>query len=94
MERLRCLRCKVSWMPRIEGQPKQCPSCHSPYWNVERTRGVLAKPAQVSSVQTLKHLAVEPMKAIAPPIKAESAARSSGCLKCGAIGGVHMKGCK
>ena len=34
---LRCDRCKHEWLPRngvqAEELPKQCPACHSPYWN-------------------------------------------------------------
>jgi len=33
---LRCDRCQHQWVPRDvveEALPKQCPSCHSPYWN-------------------------------------------------------------
>ena len=32
---LTCLRCGATWIPRVEA-PKRCPSCKSPYWNVER----------------------------------------------------------
>ena len=48
--RLQCNRCKISWIPRIEGRPKWCPSCHSPYWDKERVRGVVkvAEPVKVS----------------------------------------------
>lgn len=36
-----CTRCGHNWQPRQEAQriksmPKQCPRCHSPYWNKPR----------------------------------------------------------
>jgi hypothetical protein len=37
MDALRCDRCAHEWVPRgditLEALPKQCPACHSPYWN-------------------------------------------------------------
>jgi rubrerythrin len=33
-----CLRCDHLWPKREETPPVKCPSCHSPYWNRERTR--------------------------------------------------------
>jgi DNA-directed RNA polymerase subunit RPC12/RpoP len=31
-----CLRCNYTWESRIKEEPKQCPHCHSPYWNKPR----------------------------------------------------------
>ena len=36
-----CLRCGVTWMPRV-AQPVRCPRCQSPYWN--RPRRVAMHP--------------------------------------------------
>lgn len=35
---LHCLRCGHDWIRRTRTPPKQCPHCHSPYWNKEKTR--------------------------------------------------------
>jgi DNA-directed RNA polymerase subunit RPC12/RpoP len=33
----RCTRCGHEWVPREGGQePRVCPKCKSPYWNVPR----------------------------------------------------------
>lgn len=33
----RCERCDHEWVPREAGQePRVCPKCKSPYWNVPR----------------------------------------------------------
>jgi Zn finger protein HypA/HybF involved in hydrogenase expression len=33
----RCERCEHEWIPRDKDQePKVCPHCKSPYWNVPR----------------------------------------------------------
>ena len=31
-----CLRCGHTWVPRKEDKPRQCPNCHSPYWDIPR----------------------------------------------------------
>jgi len=33
---LRCTRCGHRWPRRKESKPKQCPACHSPYWDRPR----------------------------------------------------------
>ena len=33
---LKCLRCGHKWVPRNPRHPKQCPKCHSPYWNKKK----------------------------------------------------------
>jgi Zn finger protein HypA/HybF involved in hydrogenase expression len=33
--KITCKRCSHTWIPRKENI-KQCPKCHSPYWNKER----------------------------------------------------------
>ena len=75
--RLKCLRCKVSWLPRIEGRPKWCPSCHSPYWDKERTQGVVAAPVKVS-----RSVIVESK----PKIEAAAVELKPAACKCGATG--------
>jgi len=34
-----CERCGHEWIPRnIKREPKVCPKCKSPYWNVKRKK--------------------------------------------------------
>ena len=35
---VKCGRCEYEWVRRT-GRPKQCPKCHSPYWDQPRVRG-------------------------------------------------------
>jgi hypothetical protein len=33
----RCERCSHEWLPRVKDvEPRVCPKCKSPYWNVPR----------------------------------------------------------
>lgn len=33
----RCERCGYEWIPKcIDVEPKTCPKCKSPYWNIPR----------------------------------------------------------
>ena len=35
----RCERCGHEWVPKdINKEPKVCPTCKSPYWNVKRKK--------------------------------------------------------
>lgn len=34
LNRHRCIRCKHSWLPRIEARPVECPKCKSRNWDV------------------------------------------------------------
>jgi hypothetical protein len=36
MMKYKCKRCLHKWTPRQSEPPKQCPLCHSPYWDRER----------------------------------------------------------
>lgn len=39
-----CERCGHQWIPLdINKEPKVCPKCKSPYWNVKRKRDLKAK---------------------------------------------------
>lgn len=39
--RMQCGRCGHPWVKRkLRGKPKQCPKCHSFYWNKPRVRKV------------------------------------------------------
>ncbi len=39
-----CERCGHEWVPRdINQEPKVCPKCKSPYWNVKRKRAVASE---------------------------------------------------
>lgn len=31
-----CLRCGHIWFPNSEKEPKVCPKCKSPYWNMPK----------------------------------------------------------
>jgi len=33
-----CIRCGHNWLPRKANPPKECPSCHSPYYDKPRKR--------------------------------------------------------
>lgn len=35
LKKLECKRCEYGWVARTE-EPKVCPQCKSPYWNVPR----------------------------------------------------------
>lgn len=40
----RCLRCRHEWIPRERTrEPRVCPKCKSPYWNVQKRDNGLAK---------------------------------------------------
>lgn len=32
----KCHRCGHFWVPRKDKKPRQCPKCHSPYWDTPR----------------------------------------------------------
>ncbi len=36
LEGYRCERCKHEWVARGKEEPKVCPKCKSPYWNVPK----------------------------------------------------------
>jgi predicted Zn-ribbon and HTH transcriptional regulator len=37
----RCERCGHEWVPRdLEIEPRVCPKCKSPYWNIPRRRPI------------------------------------------------------
>jgi len=36
VEGYQCGRCEHKWVPKIESEPRVCPKCKSPYWNVPR----------------------------------------------------------
>ena len=83
--KLQCKRCKISWMPRIEGRPKWCPSCHSPYWDKERVRGVVVIKVPVVLVsRVLESKPKEPAKIVEP----------EAACKCGATGVMIVNGKK
>jgi len=31
-----CERCEHKWAPRMKKNPRVCPKCHSPYWDIPR----------------------------------------------------------
>jgi hypothetical protein len=82
--KLQCKRCKISWIPRIEGRPKWCPSCHSPYWDKDRVRGVVVAVEPVKVSQVLVSKPKEPAK-IAEP---------EATCKCGGTGVMIVNGKK
>lgn len=38
LEGYRCERCKHEWVPRNKNEPKVCPKCKSPYWNIPKKK--------------------------------------------------------
>jgi predicted Zn-ribbon and HTH transcriptional regulator len=38
-----CERCDHKWVPRDAMEPKVCPKCKSPYWNVPCKKGNINK---------------------------------------------------
>lgn len=38
LEGYRCERCKYEWVPRMEKEPRVCPKCKSPYWNIPKKK--------------------------------------------------------
>ena len=46
MDKLTCLRCSHSWLPRIEGRPVSCPSCKSRLWDVPRPEPRVESPEE------------------------------------------------
>jgi predicted Zn-ribbon and HTH transcriptional regulator len=40
LPKFKCKRCGHEWIPRNMKKPKQCPNCHSPYWDKEKWKGV------------------------------------------------------
>ncbi|MBM3254223.1 MAG: hypothetical protein FJZ16_08220 [Candidatus Omnitrophica bacterium] len=53
-----CMRCHHRWVPRQARPPRQCPECHSPYWQTPRQYTKRGRPPEVVSVSgdyTPKH---------------------------------------
>ena len=42
-----CMRCHHRWVPRQTRPPRQCPNCHSPYWQTERQNTKRGRPTKV-----------------------------------------------
>jgi len=40
----RCLRCKHTWVKRIEGRPATCPKCKEHYWDVPKGKLPIGRP--------------------------------------------------
>ena len=38
IEGYKCERCEHVWVPREKEEPRVCPKCKSPYWNVPRKK--------------------------------------------------------
>lgn len=69
----RCERCGYEWMPRVSGEPRQCPRCKNPKWNV--ARGV----EKVEVVPEVKLVIPKKLAASAGPRKSvKQAAESDG----------------
>jgi len=41
-----CRRCGFAWVKRVEGRPKRCPHCTSPYWDIKRGKLKMGRPPQ------------------------------------------------
>jgi hypothetical protein len=44
-----CKRCKYKWLPRITGEPKNCPKCKSPRWNLDYSNRTVNKAREVEN---------------------------------------------
>jgi hypothetical protein len=86
----RCDLCGHRWIS--EAKPVRCAKCKSRIWNCDdKTVDPVVVESRSPGAVVSKE---EKPKPIIIQEEAKPAARSSGCLKCGALGGVHMKGCK
>lgn len=36
MEKLKCLKCNHSWIPRTDSNPVSCPNCKSRFWDTKK----------------------------------------------------------
>lgn len=45
----RCERCAHEWVPREQNEPRVCPKCKSPYWNLPRKEKRSAELTEVTS---------------------------------------------
>ena len=45
-----CMRCHHRWVPRQARPPRQCPNCHSPYWQTPRQYTKRGRPTKVVEV--------------------------------------------
>ena len=53
-----CMRCHHRWLPRQSSLPRQCPKCHSPYWQTPRQYSKRGRPKGVRLIggqPELKH---------------------------------------
>lgn len=51
---LECNRCFHFWLPRSTLLPKNCPACHSPYWNKKRVFKTQDKPVATYTASVSK----------------------------------------
>jgi len=47
-----CMRCHHRWVPRQMRPPRQCPECHSPYWQMPRQYTKRGRPTKVVKIGT------------------------------------------
>lgn len=88
--KLQCKRCKISWLPRIEGRPKWCPSCHSPYWDKDRVRVVMVAGGNVELACLVSRVAgsgvVVPVSRVPKSKPSTQVQPVTAACKCGATG--------
>jgi len=49
-----CTRCGHKWEPIVAHEPKQCPKCKSPYWDVARKKERWGRPYCPKTVKNKK----------------------------------------
>lgn len=45
-----CMRCHHRWVPRQARPPRQCPECHSPYWQTARQYTKRGRPPKTQLI--------------------------------------------
>ena len=46
-----CMRCHHRWVPRQAKPPRQCPECHSPYWQTARQCTKRGRPPKTQLIE-------------------------------------------
>ena len=100
VEAWKCDLCGHIWLVQDGVIPKQCAKCRTRIWNCDggaakQPKMIIAKPAKVEkvereiSIEKERPIVIEELEARSAPTQ-----RFSGCSECGALGGMHQKGCK
>ncbi len=68
LRKFTCYRCHHTWEPKINRitDPKQCPNCHSSYWNRPKMLARVVKPVNRVNTRYRKGFVVTPDPVVAP----------------------------